>query len=349
MLQISMVNFDQLKNILTTPQHVVITMHMRPDADALGSSLALYHFLQAKGHHVNVIAPTDYPGFLKWLPGNKNVHIYSESNAANTKHLINTADLVYCLDFSTLNRCGDLCDSISGSAAKKVLIDHHLEPESFYDFALWNPKASSTAELIFDFIQLFEEENVINTDIAECIYAGIMTDTGSFRFPSTSPKVHRILADLMDLGIDHSSIHRKIYDDNTESRLRLLGYSLSEKLVINQEAHTAYLSLSQSELNKFNYKQGDTEGIVNYALSVNGIIFAAIILEKENLVKMSFRSVGDFDVNTFARKYFNGGGHKNAAGGRSDHSFKDTISQIDQLINENKAELIECYNKLNEL
>lgn len=320
---------------------------MRPDADALGSSLALMNFLEILGHDVLVVAPTEYPQFLKWLPGNINVVIDHSETREHISQFIVQADFLCCLDFNCLPRIGELGELVRKASGTKILIDHHLQPEGFHDFALWNPKASSTAELIYDFIDLFNKTNLINKDIATCIYAGIMTDTGSFRYPNTSAKVHHILADLIEKGIEHSEIHRKIYDDNRADRLRLLGYALSNKLKVFPEYHTAYISLSYEELMKFNYKQGDTEGIVNYALSIHGIIFAIIVLEKEDLVKMSFRSVGDFDVNTFARSHFNGGGHHNAAGGKSDYNFAETINKIEALLPKYSSSLAECHNKLN--
>lgn len=320
---------------------------MRPDADALGSSLALMHFLEVMNHDILVVAPTEYPKFLKWLPGNFKVVIDANETREQISSFITKADFLCCLDFNCLPRIGELGELVRTAKGTKILIDHHLQPEGFHDFALWNPNASSTAELVYDFIALFGKTDQVNQDIATCIYAGIMTDTGSFRYPNTSAKVHRILADLIEKNIEHSEIHRKIYDDNRADRLRLIGHALLNKLIVSPEHHTAYISLSYDELMKFNYKQGDTEGIVNYALSVHGIIFAIIVLEKEDLVKMSFRSVGDFDVNTFARTHFNGGGHHNAAGGRSDHNFEDTVKKIESLLPEYKNSLKECFQKSN--
>jgi phosphoesterase RecJ-like protein len=218
------------------------------------------------------------------------------------------------------------------SNAKKVLIDHHLNPKIHADFTLWDSKAAATCELIYDLIVSFGDREKISTNIGECIYAGIMTDTGSFRFPSTSKKVHLIIADLIDIGIDNSKIHRLVYDNNTEERLRFLGYTLNKRLIVLESLHTAYIVLSKSELGNFHSQTGDTEGLVNYALSIEGICLAAIIIEREDMVKLSFRSSGDFAVNEFAGKHFEGGGHKNAAGGKSLLSLHDTLEKFLNLL-----------------
>ena len=328
-----------LKGLLEEPKKIVITTHVRPDADALGSSLALYLTFKKLNHDVTVITPSGYPNFIKWMKGNEEVLVYSSETDHTCQALIKDADITICNDFSALCRINELGDYIGASKGIKVLIDHHLEPEDFADYALWNPSASSTCELIYNAIHDWGHASLIDEHIAACIYAGIMTDTGSFRFPSTSKEVHLILADLFDKGIDHSKIHRLVYDDNNESRLRLLGYALSEKLVVNHDYKTAYITLSQAELDRFQYEQGDTEGIVNYALSINGIVFAAIIMEKDNMVKMSFRSVGSFNVSQFAKTHFNGGGHKNAAGGRGDSSFTDEITKFTTLLPSYKDQL----------
>lgn len=332
-------NILEFKYFLKKPRKIVITTHTRPDADALGSSLSLLLFLQKKGHQAHVITPTSYPAFLNWMPQNSQVLIYTDDEE-KAHSLIDEADCIVCNDFSSLNRIDAMGDIVRKSPVPKVLIDHHLEPEEFATYQLWDPMASSTCELIFRLIDEFDEKSLIDKDMASCVYAGIMTDTGSFRFPSTSKAVHLILAELYETGIDHSAIHRLIYDNNKLSRLRLLGYALSEKLIVFEDLNTALISLNEQELKRFNYEQGDTEGIVNYALSVSGIVFAAIIMEKDGMVKFSFRSVGDFNVSKFAKTHFNGGGHKNAAGGRSDLEYDATIKKFKSILPDYKDELL---------
>ncbi|MCP4520253.1 MAG: bifunctional oligoribonuclease/PAP phosphatase NrnA [Cytophagales bacterium] len=340
-----MVNFKELADLLATPQKIIITTHQKPDADALGSSLALANYLLQYQHHtVKVITPTDYPHFLTWMKGNNDVIVYEETAAITKKsnELIADADLIFCLDFSALHRIKDMGERVRDSKAKKVLIDHHIDPEDFAEFVLHDDKASSTAELIYDFIELAGDTDKIDKHIGECIYAGIMTDTGSFRFPSTTKKVHLLLADLFDKGIDHSYVHRIIYDDNNMSRLQILGHALSQKLKVFPEYNTAYIYLSKKELQDYNSQTGDTEGVVNYALSLRGIIFAVLFIEGDGLIKLSCRSVGDFAVNEFANTHFEGGGHKNAAGGRSLSTLEETIEKFEALLPQYQEELSAC-------
>lgn len=337
-----MINFPELQQLLSTPQKIIITTHLKPDADALGSSLALANYLALYNHTIKVITPTDYPDFLTWMKGNDDVLIYnkSEKNTAYANSLIADADLIFCLDFSALHRINDMGEIVRNAQGKKVLIDHHIAPEDFADFSLHNVSASATAELIYDFIGLFDDLDKIEKHIGECIYAGIMTDTGSFRFPSTSSKVHLILADLINKGIDHSYVHQIIYDDNNEDRLRLLGYTLSNKLTVLPEYNTAYITLSKNELKKFNTRNGYCEGFVNYALSIKGVVFAALISEGDGLIKLSLRSTGDFSVNEFASDNFQGGGHKNASGGRNFSSLEETIKKFENLLPLYKTKLV---------
>ncbi len=297
----------------------------------MGSSLGLYNYLIQKDHTVTVITPNDYPSFLFWLPGNDKVIDFS-LNPEPAKIIVAAADIVFCLDFNAIGRIDKLGEEVAKSSAKKCIIDHHLQPEDFADYMLHEVKTSSTCELIYDFIVLMGDKQLINKNIGSCLYTGIMTDTGSFRFPSTSPKTHRIIADLIEAGANNAEIHNFIYDNNTEDKLRLMGYSFVEKLVVLKEYGTAFFTLNHEELNRFNYKKGDTEGLVNYALSIEGIYFAAFIVERDGKVKMSFRSRGKFDVNVFARKNFNGGGHANAAGGMSELSLEETIKKFVSLL-----------------
>jgi len=310
---------QELKNLLSAKQKVVITTHVNPDGDAIGSSVALLNFLIKMGHDVSVIVPNDYPDFLKWMKNDELIINYSNSkNESQDK--IKNASLIFCLDFNNLNRINELGDYISDSKAKKVLIDHHLDPSDFYDFKIHDVKASATAELVYNFL-IELDSNAVDKDISEALYTGILTDTGSFKF-SMSPKVHKIVSDLMIRGVDIGFINNKIYDSNSLDKLKLIGYALSEKLEVISNGNAAYIVLSRKDLKDHNFKKGDTEGLVNYALSISNVNMAVLIIETKERIKFSFRSIGQFSVNEFAKKYFNGGGHKNAAGG----SLEDKLS-----------------------
>lgn len=336
-------DLEHLKILLSEPQKVVITTHHKPDADALGSSLALRLFLLKKGHQVEVITPSDYPTFLNWMPGQNTVIVYDKDKPeSRIPQLIQHADLIFCLDFNNLERIYDLGPWVRVSKATKVMIDHHLQPEGFATFQLSNIKAAATAELIFDLICLLGDHHLIDSDIADCIYAGILTDTGSFKHPGTSRSVHLIVADLLRIGVNPSRIHKLVYDNNNLNRLRFLGFVLKEKLEVYPEWNAAIISISKDEIKEYQVDTGDTEGIVNYALSLKGIVLGIVIIDRKDLVKISFRSVGDFDVNAFARKYFEGGGHKNAAGGKSSLSLENTLLNIKNAIAENQGNLAEA-------
>ncbi len=310
---------QELKNLLSSKQNVVITTHVNPDGDAIGSSVALLNFLIKMSHDVSVIVPNDYPDFLKWMKNDELIINYSNSkNESQDK--IKNASLIFCLDFNNLDRINELGDYISESNAKKVLIDHHLDPSDFYDYKIHDVKASATAELVYNFL-IELDSNAIDKDISEALYTGILTDTGSFKF-SMSPKVHKIVSDLMIRGVDIGFINNKIYDSNSLDKLKLIGYALSEKLEVISNGNAAYIVLSRKDLKDHNFKKGDTEGLVNYALSISNVNMAVLIIETKERIKFSFRSIGQFSVNEFAKRYFNGGGHKNAAGG----SLEDKLS-----------------------
>ncbi len=328
----------EVKALLSKPKNIVIVTHWSPDGDAMGSSLGLYNYLIQLKHKVNVITPNDYPSFLFWLPGNKKVTDFSK-NPKSAKTLVAKADIIFCLDFNSLKRIDKLGDEVGKSSAVKFMIDHHLQPEDFAKYMLHSIKACSTCELVFDFIQLMGHKKMLNKDIANCLYTGIMTDTGSFRFPSTTAHTHRIIASLIEAGAENGEIHNRIYDGSTESRIKLLGFSLSEKLKVFKEYKAAYFSLTEEELERYQYQKGDTEGVVNYALSIDGIRFAAFFVERDGIIKCSFRSQGSFDVNVFARKHFSGGGHANAAGGMSELSMDKTLQKFEALLPEYKTAL----------
>lgn len=330
-----------LKELLVEPKHIVITTHHKPDGDAMGSSLGLFNYLIQKGHYVRVITPTDYPTFLQWLPNNPEVIIYTE-NQDKSKDLIATAEIIFCLDFNALSRINELGDMVREAKGKKVMIDHHLEPEGFDDFRHWTINACSTAQLIYDFIvNVMDEKELINKDVATCLYTGIMTDSGSFRFPTTTAEVHRIVAELITCGAENSKIHQLVYDNFSENRLRFLGHCLLNKLEVFPEYNSAIIVITKSELEKYQISTGDTEGIVNYALSINGIRLAVMIIERPDKVKLSLRSTGDFPANEICKKYFNGGGHRNAAGGASDDSVDVVRAKFNTILPEYKTLLIQ--------
>ncbi|MEQ9403167.1 MAG: bifunctional oligoribonuclease/PAP phosphatase NrnA [Cyclobacteriaceae bacterium] len=323
-----------LKEFLGHPRKIVITTHANPDADALGSSLGIYHFLVNEGHDVRVIVPNSYPDFLEWMPGNEKVIDY-EKNQERSDSILDNAELLFCLDFSGFNRIKSMQSKAESLRCKIALVDHHLNPEISPDFNFWNDTAAATAELIYDLILDYSGSQAIDKGIAECLYAGIMTDTGSFKHSSTSSKIHRTVAELIDLGADVTKVSRLIYDTNSLERLRFLGHALAEKLKVDEEARVAYFVIEENDFKQFRLKQGDTEGLVNYALSIKGIVVAAIIIQKGDEIKLSFRSVGDFAVNKFAEEYFGGGGHKNASGGASDSSLEETEEKFKSLIRKN--------------
>jgi len=332
-------HINALKELLREPKEVMITTHHKPDADALGSSLGLAGYLKKKGHRVTVITPSDYPDFLNWMEGNSEVIVYTEQKDALVQRIIAESQVIFCLDFNALSRIHEMGEYIRQASGTKVLIDHHLQPENFADLDYANTSAAATAEIVYDLIKEMGDADLIDTGIGECLYAGIMTDTGSFRHPSTSKNVHLIIADLLQIGVKSSDIHRLIYDSSTELRLRFLGYALKEKLVVLPEFRTAYFAITADELKAYNSRTGDTEGLVNYALSIEGIVFAALIIDRTQAVKMSFRSVGDFSVNEFARAHFNGGGHKNASGGISTDTLEATVQKFESLLPQYKDQL----------
>lgn len=332
-------DIKDIKDLLKSPKNVVIVPHKNPDGDAMGSSLALYHFLNNKNHNVSVIAPNDYPQFLKWLPGDSSVLKY-DTNREKADNLIAQAEIIFTLDFNSLSRTGDMASVLNYSEGIKIMIDHHQQPDDYAKYMYSDVSICSTCQMVYHFFEMLEELDAVSADIATCIYTGIMTDTGSFRFRSTTSTTHNVVSDLIEKGADNAHIHNQVYDTNSFNRLQLLGTALKNLKVIN-ELNTAFISLSQQELHKYDFKKGDTEGFVNYGLSLEGIKFALIFIEnqQEDIIKISLRSKGDFDVNIFARKHFNGGGHINAAGGRSELSLKETIDKFISILPSYKKDL----------
>lgn len=337
-----MKNLSAFRALIDQPQKVVIVTHFKPDADALGSSLGLAGFLRKKGHSVSVITPSDYPDFLAWMPGNETVLALSaESKVPEQKAavLIEQAQVIFCLDFSSLSRINSLGDMIKKSQAVKVLVDHHLEPESFASFEEWDTHSASTAGLIFGLIEQLGEQHLIDREIATCLYAGLMTDTGGFRHSNTRFREFQIASELVSHGADPHRIALQVYDSNSLERLRLTGYVLSQKLVVLPEYHTAYMTLNRDELKTFGAQTGDTEGLVNYGLSIRGVKMAVLMYDRKEEIKLSFRSLGNFSVNELARKHFEGGGHKNASGGSSRLSLEETLKKFIAILPEYKEKL----------
>jgi phosphoesterase RecJ-like protein len=331
----------KLKELLAQPRRIVITTHHKPDGDAMGSSLGLYNYLIQQGHHTRVITPTDYPDFLAWMPGNGNVIIYTENTDLSAK-LVEEADIIFCLDFNNLGRINEFGEVVRAAKALKVMIDHHLEPEDFDDYRHWDINACASAQLVYDFIaNVLGNKKLINKDVATCLYTGIMTDSASFRLPNTTSDVHRIAAELIDLGAVNWHIHELVYNNLSENRLRFLGHCLSNKLEVLYEYNTAIISVNKQELEEYDVATGDTEGIVNYGLSIEGIHLAAFIVERPDRVKLSLRSKGEFPANEICKKYFNGGGHRNAAGGNSNDSLEAVIQQFKSILPEYKKLLVQ--------
>ena len=324
---------------LYTPKKVVITTHQKPDGDAMGSSLGLYHFLTQLGHTVQVVSPTNWASFLNWMPASKLVLDYDRQTTV-ADAAIHAADWIFCLDFNTLGRTKRMEEKLGASNAKRILIDHHQEPQvDKFAYGVSDTGKSSTCEMVYDFIINSGNDQLINEAVAECLYAGVMTDTGSFRFPSTTASVHRMIAHLKDKGLSHSKIHENLFDNFLENRFRFIGNVLLNRMEVFYEYNTALIAIPQQDLIKFNIVTGDTESLVNYPLSIKGIKLAAIIIDRGEERKSSFRSKDGFDVNTFARKYFNGGGHFNAAGGQNKEPLEEVVAKFITAMKENEDQL----------
>ena len=316
---------DKIKRFLSEKRKIVIIPHKNPDGDAIGSSTALKYYLDNFNHIVDIVSPNQFPEFLKWMDPYNVIKIFDEDEKYAQK--IIDAELIFTLDFNNLVRIANMKEHVEKSNAQIIMINHHEEPSDYADFMYSEPNMSSTCEMIYHFIDKIGDSNKIDKNISRSLYAGIMTDTGSFKFPSTTELTHQVISNLLKTGISHSEIHNHIYDNNKFERVQLLSFALS-KIKIIENLNTCYISLSQKELNKFNYEKGDTEGIVNYGLSIKNIKFAVIFMENsnDNVIRSSLRSRSDFDVNQFSKNIFGGGGHKNAAGAISKKSLDNTIN-----------------------
>ena len=325
-------DIQAIQLLLSTPKKIAIIPHRGPDGDAMGSTLGLYHFLLKNNHHPVVVSPNEFPDFLAWMPSAETVKIF-EKDKENCTKILEDAELIFTLDFNALHRTGEMEHVLAQLKAPFIMIDHHQKPDDYATFTYSDTSFGSTCEMIYNFILFLGKKHDIDKTIGTCIYTGILTDSGSFRFPKTTGTTHRIIAELIDLGVENTEIPTLLFDNSSFGRLQILGRALQNMKVIT-EHKTAYITLTQDELNSFGYVKGDTEGIVNYGLSIKGIVFAAIFIEnkEEKIIKISFRSQGDFDVNQFARDYFNGGGHRNAAGGKSEVSMEETIRKFEDLV-----------------
>ncbi len=334
---------EALKTFLAVPRKIVVIGHRNPDGDAMGSTLALKHYLDKKGHKATVVVPNEYPDFLHWLPGSDTTYRFDWQNK-QSKRVLNSSDIVFLLDFNALHRVGsDMQNTLENYENDFAMIDHHQQPDDV-TYMYSDTEICSTCQMVYQFIEMNNDLELIDVDIATCLYTGIMTDTGSFRFRSTTSKTHRIIADLIDKGAENDRIHNNVYDANSYNRLLLLGQALSN-LQILPSYKTAYITLTDEEKKRFDFQKGDTEGVVNYALSLKGIIFAAIFIEdkEQGIIKISFRSKGDFSVNQFARNHFEGGGHDNASGGKSDLSIAETVTKFTSLLPKYQQELENSY------
>lgn len=329
----------KISDLIREKKPTVVMSHLNPDGDAIGSAIALSLFLDKLGVPSNVIIPNEVPDFLKWLPGYERVHSGTQEFEKCTK-LIKEASTLFLLDFNEPGRAGNLMDIVQDSPAFKILIDHHEDPEDFVDILISEPWRGSAGEMVYKFMEELGEIKLLDRDIATCLYVAIMTDTGNFRYGSSYSEIFTIAGELVEAGIDKDEIFTSVYDSYSEDRMKLLGYSMSEKLVVIPGCNTAYISLTMEELDRFNHQVGDTEGFVNVPFSIKGIRVTALFIEKKNHVKISLRSKGDFSVDAIARQHFNGGGHVNAAGGESADSLEDTAQHFIRVIKQHRNELV---------
>ena len=332
-------NIQKAKKLINKYDKIIIVTHTSPDGDALGSSLALYHFLLEYGKQVDVIVPNEFPDFLQWMPGAGEV-VIAEKNLSIATELFEAAELIFFLDFNVLKRIEQLETPALNASAKKILIDHHLEPEKFSNIIISHPEISSTAELIFRFICRMGYFEYINKSCAECIYTGMMTDTGAFTFNSNSPAIYFIISELLLKGIDKDAIYSQIYCKNSGRRVRMQGFVLYKKMRLLREYKTALISLSYEEHQQFRSQKGDTEGFVNIPLTINNIVFSAFIREEKDVVRISLRSRGDFPTNQFAKEVFGGGGHLNASGGEFYGKLEDALRLFEEALPRYKRFLI---------
>jgi len=322
-------------------KNIVVISHQNPDGDAFGSGLGLCQFLKTfEFESINYISPTEYADYLAWMPGVADITVFDVKNRKPVIDLLKEADLIFCCDFSAVDRVKDMKDLLQNATAKKIIIDHHEQPENFGDLIFWNQKASSTCELVYQLIEKLGHKDKINLDCATCLYTGLLTDTGSFRFDATTQTVHNIAGELLQIGVNPAVVNRNLFDTNSPERLKFLGHVLSNKMVWLEEYRVCYFYISENELKEYRSKSGETEGIVNYGLSIKSSVLSVIFIEKDGMIKISFRSVGAFSVSELARNHFDGGGHHNASGGRSYASLDETIQKFVNLLPNYKNQLL---------
>jgi phosphoesterase RecJ-like protein len=330
---------QQVYALLRQTKKIVITTHQKPDGDAMGAALGLYHFLHKLGHTVTVISPTNWASFLNWMPG-CNMVIDYDLRKEEAEKIICETDIIFCLDFNAMHRTKTMEKILTEVQCIKVLIDHHQQPqEDAFDYGVSDVSKSSTCEMVYDFIAQSPYKNCLSKDTGTCLFTGIMTDTGSFRFSSTTANVHRVIAELKELGIDHTIIFENIFDNFSENRLRFIGNALLNRLDVLYEYNTALMAIPRRDLLKYEIKTGDTEGLVNYLLTIEGIKLGALLIDRTEERKWSFRSKGNFDVNAFARTHFEGGGHKNAAGGRSSAGMEENVRKFKEILQQYEQQL----------
>ncbi|MDD3891855.1 MAG: bifunctional oligoribonuclease/PAP phosphatase NrnA [Bacteroidales bacterium] len=329
---------QKIKQILIPTKKIVITSHHNPDGDAIGSVLGLHFILKKMGLNAQMILPNEVPSFLNWLPEADKIVKYSKQKV-EAKRLLAEADIIFSLDYNGSARLEKLSDDFDKAKGTKILIDHHPNPDNVFAHYISDTNVSSTAELVFEFALALKGHELISPDAAICIYTGIMTDTGSFNYGCSNPRTFEVVAQLVKMGIDIEVAQQNVYNTFSEERMRLLGYALAQKMKVFPKQRAAFISLTKNELEQFDYKIGDTEGLVNYPLSIQNIVFSALFIENTNQVKVSLRSRGSFPVNLISERYFNGGGHKNAAGGKSPTTLTETENAFIKIIEEYSEQL----------
>ncbi len=335
-MKLSTDQVDRLRQMLSTPGlRAAIVSHTNPDGDAVGSSLAWAGALRALGHEATCIVPNKYPYFLDWMPGIEEVVVFRSDTEGRAARALAEADLIFCLDFNAVSRLEILSDTLSANtSARRILIDHHLSPDEGFDLMFSYPGASSTCYIMYRLIEALFGTEVITQQMAEALYVGMMTDTGNFAFSSLTPGLFRAVATLVERGVHVPTVYNNVYNAYTEGRARLFGYAINRKMQLIEDGTVAYMSLMEHEMRRFGFQQGDSEGFVNYALTIKKMKMSAMFLAHRKFIRVSLRSRGDVDVNLFARKYFNGGGHKNAAGGKSYDTMEETIARYVRSVRE---------------
>ena len=335
-MKLSTDQVDRLRQMLSTPGlRAAIVSHTNPDGDAIGSSLAWASLLRSMGHSVTCIVPNKYPYFLDWMPGIEEVVVFRSDTEGRAARALAEADLIFCLDFNAVSRLEILSDTLSANtSARRILIDHHLSPDEGFDLMFSYPGASSTCYIMYRLIEALFGTEAITQQMAEALYVGMMTDTGNFAFSSLTPGLFRAVATLVERGVHVPTVYNNVYNAYTEGRARLFGYAINRKMQLIEDGTVAYMSLMEHEMRRFGFQQGDSEGFVNYALTIKKMKMSAMFLAHRKFIRVSLRSRGDVDVNLFARKYFNGGGHKNAAGGKSYDTMEETIARYVRSVRE---------------